>query len=100
MSAIRYIIIAKQCEVAGKSSILDGLRNPIKNPQKPFPQYTTSENDLFRHSLHSDDFPCNLTQFCYIIFPLTTVFTVVTEESPILLPSGCEQHEVFLFESI
>ena len=40
MGEIRYIIIAKQCEVAGKSSVLDGC------PKNPFPQSTTSESEL------------------------------------------------------
>ena len=54
MGEIRYIIIAKQCEVAGTSSILDGL----------------SQKTIFGHPSHIDDVPCNLTQFCYICDPL------------------------------
>ena len=34
MGEIRYIIIAKQCEVAGTSSILDGLSKKILRPPK------------------------------------------------------------------
>ena len=46
---IRYIIIAKQCEVAGTSSILDGCL----------------KKSFFGHPSRINDVPCNLTQFCY-----------------------------------
>ena len=48
MGEIRYVIIAKQCEVDEKSSILDGC---LKKS--------------FGHPSRINDFPCNLTQFCY-----------------------------------
>ena len=60
MGEIRYIIIAKQCEVAGKSSILDGCL------KKSFTSVYDLRKRLFGHPSRIDDFPCNLTQFCYI----------------------------------
>ena len=78
MGEIRYIIIAKQCEVAGTSSILDGCL------KKSFSWVYDIGKRFFRHPSCINDVPCNLTQFCYII----------------LLPSGNEQHEVLLFGSI
>ena len=62
MGEIRYIIIAKQCEVAGKSLILDGCLK-----KNPFPWSTTLEND----------FPCNLTQFCYRESYISHVFYIL-----------------------
>ena len=63
MGEIRYIIIAKQCEVAGKSLILDGclkkLFSEVYDPGKRF----------FGHPPSIDDFHCNLTQFCYNPYP-------------------------------
>ena len=60
MGKIRYIIIAKQCEVAGTSSILDGCL------EKSFTSVCDLGKRFFGHPSHIDDVPCNLTQFCYI----------------------------------
>ena len=59
MGEIRYIIIAKQCEVAGKSLILDGCL------KKSFSLVYDLGKRFFGHRSRIDDFPCNLTQFCY-----------------------------------
>ena len=51
--------IAKQCEVAGKSSILNGCL------KKSFSSVNNLGERFFGHPSRIDDFPCNLTQFCY-----------------------------------
>ena len=61
MGEIRYIIIAKQCEVAGKSLILDGCL------KKSFSSVYDLGKQFFGHPSRIDGFPCNLTQFCYIV---------------------------------
>ena len=68
MGEIRYIIIAKQCGVAGKSLILDGcLKKSV-----------SSVYDLgklfFGHPSRINDFPCNLIQFCFITISLNITF--------------------------
>ena len=60
MGKIRYIIIAKQCEVTGKSLILDGCL------KKSFSSVYDLGKRFFGHPSRIDDFLCNLTQFCYI----------------------------------
>ena len=59
MGEIRYIIIAKQCEVAGTSSILDGCL------KKLFSSVYDLGKRFFGHPSRIDDVSCNLTQFCY-----------------------------------
>ena len=61
MGEIRYIIIAKQGEVAEKSSIRDGRL------KKSFSSVYDLGKRFFGHPSRIDDFPCNLTQFCYNI---------------------------------
>ena len=63
MGEIRYIIIAKQCEVAGKSLILDGCL------KKSFSSVYDLRKRFFGHPSRIVDFPCNLTQFCYMHEP-------------------------------
>ena len=63
MGEIRYIIIAKQCEVAGTSSILDGCL------KKSFSSVYDLGKRFFGHPSRIDDVPCNLTQFCYSVLP-------------------------------
>ena len=58
MGEIRY-----KCEVAGKSSILDGCL------KKSFSSVYDLGKRFFGHPSRIDDFPCNLTQFCYNIIP-------------------------------
>ena len=59
MGEIRYIIIAKQCEVAGKSLLLDGCL------KKSFSSVYDLGKRFFGHPSRIVHFPCNLTQFCY-----------------------------------
>ena len=59
MGEIRYIIIAKQCEVVRKSSILDGCL------KKSFSLVYDLGKRFIGHPSRIDDFPCNLPQFCY-----------------------------------
>ena len=56
---IRYIIIAKQCEVTGTSSILDGCL------KKSFSSVCDLGKRFFGHPSRINDVPCNLKQFCY-----------------------------------
>ena len=59
MGEIRYIIIAKQCEVARKSSILDACRYEMgarNDSENPFPRSATSENDFLDTHLISTIF--------------------------------------------
>ena len=58
MDEIRYIIIAKQCEVAGKLLILDGCH------KKSFTSVYDLGKRFLGHPSRISDFPCNLTQFC------------------------------------
>ena len=67
MGEIRYIIIAKRCEVAGKSSKLDGCL------KKSFSSVYDLGKQFFGHPSCIDDFPCNLTQFCYIMVEVNDV---------------------------
>ena len=60
MGEIKYIIIAKQCEVARKLLILNGCL------KKSFSSVYDLGKRFFGHPSCIDDFPCNLTQFCYI----------------------------------
>ena len=83
MGEIRYIIIAKQCEVAGKSLILDGCL----------------KKGFFGHPSRIDDFPCNLTQFCYsawsLYFRLGLVWEEVlenTNSNKVILTSSYKQY--------
>ena len=74
MGEIRYIIIAKQCEVAGKSWILDGCL------KKSFSSVYDLGKRFFEHPSRIDDFPCNLTQFCYMAaLPLASWPSVPSE---------------------
>ena len=61
MGEKRYIIITKQCEVAGKLSILDGCL------KKSYSSVYDLGKRFLGHPSCIDDFPCNLTQFCYTI---------------------------------
>ena len=67
MVEIRYIIIAKQCEVAGKSLILDVCL------KKSFTSVYDLGKRFLGHPSRIDDFPCNLTQFCYIMLAVLTM---------------------------
>ena len=65
MGEIRYIIKAKQCKVAGKLSILDGCL------KKSFSSVYDLGKQFFGNPSGIDDFPCNLTQFCYIKYQVS-----------------------------
>ena len=67
MGEIRYIIIAKQCEVAGTSSILDGCL------KKSFSLVYDLGKRFVGHPSCIDDVPCNLTQFCYNVVHLCLI---------------------------
>ena len=71
-------LAAPLCEVAGKSLILDGCL----------------KKSFFGHPSHIDDFPCNLTQFCYIpllLLPLQTTLPSLHYfyYTPSHLETGC-----------
>ena len=72
MCEMRFIIIAKQCEVARKSSILNGCLKKILRKR------------FFGHPSRIDGFPCNLTQFCY------KKKTVIPTDQE---PWGCGQYD-------
>ena len=59
MGEIRCIIIAKQCVVAGKLSILDGCL------KKSFSLVSRPQKTIYWTPISYRNFPCNLTQFCY-----------------------------------